>query len=73
MLTKVCFNDRYSVITQTYLFYYIVKSACFNYREFDLEDSIASSPNTYRASSITEKRNVSEIDTTNTPPTFRKT
>ncbi len=44
LLNVIKHNDRYSVQALGYQFYYIVKNACFNYREFDLEDDLAGKP-----------------------------
>ncbi len=44
---KVWNNVRCSVITQVYLFYWIVKSTCFNYRDFDLEDDLVGVSHTW--------------------------
>ncbi len=43
-LYKIWYNDKYFVIARGDLFYLIVKNACFNYNEVDLEDDLAGVP-----------------------------
>ncbi len=45
-------HDRYYIRTYVYVFLFSVKNACFNYREFDLEDVPVGVPHTWYFSAM---------------------
>ncbi len=39
--------DRYYIITHVFMFLLVLKNACLNYREFDLEGDLVGVPHTW--------------------------